>query len=324
MPSYDLELSAILGASTDLAQQPSSVTAVPRLQWDLEALRSLFSVPHPPTRFVCATHIQVALYGFGDASGSGFGSSIALPDGCLLFRHGIWNDADTSSSSNFRELNNLVTAIEEGIAAGHLQNTELFLFTDNSTAEGAFYKGNSPCRALFELVLRLRTIEMQGQLKLYIIHIAGSRMIARGTDGLSRGDFTAGVMSGSPMLHFVPLHLCAHDRSSSILPWIQTWTRMPFLLPLTPEQWYTTGHGLDGNIVGCLSFLLKRFFCGCPRLPLLTPPSMNSPCPATNAITCVMSSFAHASVHIYGGRSCSRQQIWSWSYPLGLVKCMNH
>jgi hypothetical protein len=81
----------------------------------------------------------------------------------------------------------LVTAIEEGLASGHLPNTELFVFTDNAAAEGAFYKGNSPSRLLFELILRLRLIDMQGQLKLHVIHVAGSRMIEQGTDGLSRG-----------------------------------------------------------------------------------------------------------------------------------------
>jgi hypothetical protein len=247
-PTYDPGLTEDMGLPPPLVQPPARVTAVPRLQMDLEALLSLFSAPHPPTRYVRATHIQVALYGFGDASGSGFGSSIALPDGCTLFRHGLWSEVDDSSTSNYRELNNLVTAIEEGIAAGHLQNTELFLFTDNSTAEGAFFKGNSPSRPLFDLILRLRTIEMQGLLKLHVIHVAGSRMIAQGTDGLSRGDFSTGVMSGTPMLQFVPLHLGAIERWPALLPWLQTWTNMSSLQPLTPEQWYTLGHGLEGGI----------------------------------------------------------------------------
>lgn len=147
----------------------------------------------------------------------------------------------------FAKLNNLVSAIEEGITTGHLQNTELFLFTDNSSAEGAFYKGNSPSRPLFELILRLRVIDMQWNLKLHVIHVAGTRMTAQGTDGLSRGDFTMGVMSSASMLQFVPLHQCAMTRHPPILEWITSWTQLPTLLPLTPEQWYTLGHGLDGG-----------------------------------------------------------------------------
>jgi hypothetical protein len=95
------------------------------------------------------------LYGFGDASGSGFGSSIALPDGSTLFQHGLWTEGGEGTTSNYRELGNLVSAIKEGLQSGHLVNTELFLLTDNATAEGAFFKGNTPSRILFDLILRL-------------------------------------------------------------------------------------------------------------------------------------------------------------------------
>jgi len=63
--------------------------------------------------------------------------------------------------------------------------SSVFIFTENSTAEGAYYKGNTPSRTLFELILCLRIIDMQGHLKLYVIHVTGSRMIMQGTDGLS-------------------------------------------------------------------------------------------------------------------------------------------
>jgi hypothetical protein len=228
-------------------QPPLKVKAVPRLHTDLEALSSLFSASTPPTRYIRATHTQVALYGFGDASGSGYGSSVALPDGSIFFRHGLWSDGGDSTTSNYRELNNLVNAIEEGLERGHLVNTELFIFTDNSTAEGAFYKGNTPSRTLFELILCLRLIDMQGQLKLHVIHVAGSRMIAQGTDSLSRGEFTNGVMSGHSMLQFVPLHLSAMTRAPTLLPWIRSWTRSSTLSPLAAEEWFTLGHGLDGG-----------------------------------------------------------------------------
>jgi hypothetical protein len=90
-------------------------------------------------------------------------------------------------TSNFRELTNLVDSIEQGVSCGELTNTELFLFTDNTTAEGAYYKGNSPSRPLFEQILRLRRLEMVATLRLHVIHVAGTQMIQQGTDGLSRG-----------------------------------------------------------------------------------------------------------------------------------------
>ena len=47
-------------------------------------------------------------------------------------------------------------------------------------------------------------------------------MIHQGTDGLSRGDKTSGVMAGETMLSFVPLHLSAFDRSSDIQEWLRS------------------------------------------------------------------------------------------------------
>jgi hypothetical protein len=131
------------------------------------------------------TTSAVAVYQFGDASGAGFGSSLFV-NGSLYYRHGQWTASYSDESSNFRELANLVLAIEEAYAKGLLSNSELFVFTDNSAAEGAFYKGTSPSRRLFDLVLRLRALQMNGQLALHVIHVAGKRMIAQGTDALSQ------------------------------------------------------------------------------------------------------------------------------------------
>jgi hypothetical protein len=97
------------------------------------------------------------------------------------------------------------------------------MFTDNSTAEAAFFKGTSTSEKLFNLVLRLRKIEMKGQLFIHLIHVAGTRMIWSGVDGLSRGDHNGGVMAGEDMLSFVPLSQSAAERSSSLLPWVKKW-----------------------------------------------------------------------------------------------------
>ncbi len=61
--------------------------------------------------------------------------------------------------------------------------------------------------------------KMQGVL----VHVAGSRMIAQGTDGLSRGDQNAGVMTGQNMLDHVPLHLSASVWSPELIPWVFSW-----------------------------------------------------------------------------------------------------
>jgi hypothetical protein len=62
------------------------------------------------------------------------------------------------------------------------------------------------------LILRLRKIQMSGRLILQVIHVAGKRMIAQGTDGLSFGVTCAGVMEGHDHRFFMPLHLNALER----------------------------------------------------------------------------------------------------------------
>jgi hypothetical protein len=52
-----------------------------------------------------------------------------------------------------------------------LKGCEVFLFTDNSTAEAVFLKGNSTSRGLFDAMLELRKLEMQGELLLHLIHV---------------------------------------------------------------------------------------------------------------------------------------------------------
>ena len=94
----------------------------------------------------------VALYGFGDASGKGFGSSLVI-DSVIVFRHGQWVEEIKKESSNYHELSNLMFAIEEVYKSGHLENGELFMFTDNMTAKATFYKGMSSSPKLFDPIL---------------------------------------------------------------------------------------------------------------------------------------------------------------------------
>ena len=85
---------------------------------------------------------------------------------------------------------------------------------------------------------------MNFSIKIWVIHCAGMRMIAQGTDGLSRGRLNEGVMSGSPMLSFVPTHLGALDRSPLLLDWLKSWIGNCSVLD--PLGWYQRGHGIIG------------------------------------------------------------------------------
>jgi hypothetical protein len=55
------------------------------------------------------------------------------------------------------------------------------------------------------MILELRKMEMESQFIIHSIWIAGKRMIAQGSNGLSRGDFSSGVMNGQHFLDQLPL-----------------------------------------------------------------------------------------------------------------------
>ncbi len=227
-----------------LDKPPQRVKPVPRLTSDLVALQQLTSSATPPKRLARPTSSTVALYGFADASGRGFGSTLFV-SGKVHFRHGQWSAAYDDHTSNFRELDNLVLAIEEAHRDKLLLNAELFMFTDNSPAESAFYKGTSSVPHLFDLVLRLRVLQMSGSLHLHVVHCAGTRMKAEGTDGLSRGNLTEGVMRGGNILTFLPLHHNILERQPAVRQWVESWWQGRVLHWITPDQWFTEGQSLN-------------------------------------------------------------------------------
>ena len=121
-------------------------------------------------------------YEMGDASG----------DGELLFRYGQWSSAISEASSNYRELRNLVEAMEAHVRNSKLRDCEVFLFTDNLVAENIFYQGTSFSETLFGLILRLRKLELEGDIILHVNHVSGKKIISSGVDAMSRGDTTNG------------------------------------------------------------------------------------------------------------------------------------
>ena len=201
---------------------PRKVRMVNRFRSDVHALEDLTSFDVPPHQLVRASKTGRAVFGFGDASGTGFGASVKIGD-VTVWQSGQWSWTFKQESSNYRELGNLVQCLEGLAEKGVLDGCEIFMFTDNSTAESAHYRGTSSSRSLFELVLRLKKLEMSRECLIHLVHIAGTRMIFQGTDGLSRGDQNAGVMRGENMLDHVPLNLSCLKRSSAVKPWIKKW-----------------------------------------------------------------------------------------------------
>ncbi len=171
------------------------------------------------------------------------------PDG--LFTHFEISPSNVENeSSNYRELRNLVEAVEEEAKVGYLANLKFWLFTDNLTAKSCFLKGGSSSKALHDLVLRLKRVELEAGFTLYVVHVAGTRMIAQGTNGLSCRIILEGVMSGKSMLRFVPLAQSAMERQPNLVSYWQTCVGQALqfkVCVLKVEEWFQEGHGIIGG-----------------------------------------------------------------------------
>ena len=119
----------------------------------------------------------------------------------------------------------------------------MFPFADNSTIETAVAKGNSPSRKLFELVKRLKTLQMKYGFEIHVIHVAGTQMIMQGTDGLSRGDATKTLLNTKPLRFYAPIHLNALERLEGLDQWIKSWSGSAAMF-LNPENWFVEAHDL--------------------------------------------------------------------------------
>jgi hypothetical protein len=135
-----------LQEGSDLTTPPKKLLPVPRLRSDLRCLLKLFEDEILAVRCVRGGSYATVVYGCGDASGSGFGSAFVANgqdnlfskfDNEISYRVGVWGSDADNVSSNFRELRNGVESIKDQVKKGRLRNAELFMFTDNSTAEAA-------------------------------------------------------------------------------------------------------------------------------------------------------------------------------------------
>jgi hypothetical protein len=225
-------------------EAPTWVFSVPRFRDDMRALQVFFESEKPPLVMLRSKKILVVIYGFGDASGKGFGSSFTH-DGGISYRVGVWSEGESDESSNWREFSNVVDSLEEEATTGRLTNTEVFFCTDNSTVESAIHKGTSSSKHLLNLVIRLLAIQLKYGIKLVVSHVSGKRMIAQGADGISRGLLNEGVMAGTPMLAFLPFHKGALERSATLQGWIKSWAGEDMEI-LTPHDWFQRGHDIKG------------------------------------------------------------------------------
>jgi hypothetical protein len=224
---------------------PEEVIPVSRFRDDIFALKELLSSKEPPLVTLRTNSVYEVVYGFGDASGKGFGSTMLSSRG-IKYRIGLWGADDEDESSNWKEFENQVEALEQEAADGNLANSMVFFYTDNSTVESCLYKGNSSSSKLFELMVRMRKLEMTHNARIIVSHVSGKRMIKEGTDGVSRGQLREGVTAGESMLSFIPSNEDPLDRAPKLKSWIQSWAGESAEF-LSPEGWFERGHDHRGG-----------------------------------------------------------------------------
>ena len=241
LKSAEIEAIKSSALSIEVALEPGeTVKASPRLAGDISALAKLVDYQAPPKVVRRRKKCGMACYGFGDASGSGFGHCLVI-NGTAYAKYGTWSKLYEGQHSNFKELKNLVEAVKGAYEESLLKGVELFIFTDNFVAESCYYNGGSnKNKTLNALVFELWNIQMKGDFTLHLFHVAGTRMISSGIDGLSRGDKLEGVMRGTNILSFVPIHETPLSRNSKLLNWIHSWWDIDYgkLELLSPEGWF--------------------------------------------------------------------------------------
>eukprot|EP00980_Cylindrotheca_fusiformis_P025576 scaffold14111_cov133-Cylindrotheca_fusiformis.AAC.3 len=159
----------------------------------------------------------------------------------LSYQTGIWKYKATSSCSF--EFRNLLDSLRREGEAQRLQDAFVLFMTDNKAVEDTLFKGSSKSPELLSMVQEFHKLEMEFGFVALVVHCAGTRMVAQGTDGLSRGGLNEGVMGGKPMDSFLPLHLNAFELHPDLLPWVKTWAG-PQAVFLSPEDWFLRAHDL--------------------------------------------------------------------------------
>lgn len=224
---------------------PKLIVPVPRYFRCLEALEKFFEPDEPPLAVERRENYLLLLYGFVDASKAGMGSIFASEKGNHL-RMGMWGPDTEEDSSNWREFENLVLNVEEEAKKGNLKGALVVLATDNKVTESCLYKGNAKSEKLFDLIVRLRTLEMREGAQIIVTHVAGTRMQKQGTDGLSRGADNIGAAAGKNMFNFCPWAKSPLEQNSQLEGWLRSFIGKDMEI-LQPCDWFRRAHDWDGG-----------------------------------------------------------------------------
>jgi hypothetical protein len=126
---------------------------------------------------------------------------------------------------------------------------------------------------LFDLVLTLKHVTRQHEVFIHCFHISGNTMIASGVDGLSCGNYDAGISLGFDVHQFMPLNITAWDVAGNVLAdWCKSLMGKDFAPPLNPVAWFEKGHCPGVHVwtppTGAALIALKEFSRSCHKHPL--------------------------------------------------------
>jgi hypothetical protein len=100
---------------------------------------------------------------------------------------------------------------------GKHNGCEVWAANNNSIWSAIWNKGSSLARNLFDLVLTLKLEARKHEVFLHCFHISGNRMIAFGLDGLSHGNYDAGILLCIDVRQFLPINVSAWEVAGNVL-----------------------------------------------------------------------------------------------------------
>ena len=135
---------------------------------------------------------------FGDGSDTGTGRTISAPDSPQLMWSAVWNLVIYRFTSNYKELNTLLLALQTLRRYSDLKRirqTTVFYFTDNTVTYYIGASGSSAEPKLHDLISNIRLLEIELDIHLNVVHIPGLVMNDQGTDNLSQGIWMSSLHS---------------------------------------------------------------------------------------------------------------------------------
>ena len=96
----------------------------------------------------------------------------------------MWVVEGEIKPSKLREFRNLVETLEGMNIREDLEGHEIFLSANNTVSDSIAAKGSSTSDVLYDLIVMVFNLGIQYCCSVKFVHMAGTRMIQQGMDGL--------------------------------------------------------------------------------------------------------------------------------------------